>query len=208
MPDLADKRKAALDELTREEIRKAANRVIAAHGMVGMTVALVAEEAGLAKGTLYNYFEDKNDLIFYVIMKSFEPLVDRLEEVADADLPPVEQLARAVQTVLGGFAGQQHLITMAVQSRATVDPAKAMPEMQKMRARMERAFARIIKRGMDRGAYRPGDPDAVARLLIAAVNGLVHPRVFRATEGSVEEEAAHLVDVFLNGIAAPKKGKT
>ena len=139
-------------------------------------------------------------------MKAFEPIADQMEEVADSDVPPVEQLARAAQTVLSGFAGQQHLIIMAVQSRTAVDPARAMPEMQRMRARMERSCTRIVKRGMDLGAFRAGDAAAVARLFLAAVNGLVHPRVFVSAESSVEDEARGLMDVFLHGIAAPQEG--
>jgi AcrR family transcriptional regulator len=206
MPDLADKRKAALDELTREEICTAATRVISEHGMVGMTMSMVADEAGLAKGTLYNYFQDKNDLIFHVLLKAFEPMADRMEEIADADVPPAEQLARAATAILGSLAGHQHLITMAVQSRTTVDPVRAMPAMMKMRTRLERAFTRVVKRGMDQGSFRAGDPAGIGRLFLATINGLIHPRIFVAPERSVEDEVRELMDVFLNGIATRPDG--
>jgi len=204
--DLADKRKAALDELTREEIRNAAARVIAAHGMTGMTMSMVAEEAGLAKGTLYNYFEDKNDLIFHVIIGAFEPLVEQIDGLVAADIPPVEQLTQVARAMLSGFADKQQLIDMAVQSRTTVDPAKVMPEMRRLRARMERAFTLIFKRGMELGAFRPGDPTGTARVFLATINGLIHPRVFLAPERDIDEEVAELVDILMNGIASRGSG--
>jgi len=201
MPDLANRRKAALDELTREEIREAANRVIAAHSISGLTMSLVAEEAGLAKGTLYNYFEDKNDLVFYVLVKAFEPLIEKLEEVADADMPPVEHLTSAAHAFMSGFAGRQPLIAMAMQARTVIDPARVMPVMKRMRERTERSCTRIIKRGMDQGAFRAGDPTSVARLFLAAINGLLHPRVFAPSQRSLDDEVDELMDVFLHGIA-------
>jgi AcrR family transcriptional regulator len=204
MPDLADRRKAALDELTREEIREAANRVIASHGISGLTMSMVAEEAGLAKGTLYNYFEDKNDLVFYVLVKAFEPLIEKLEEVADADMPPVEHLTSAAHAFMSGFVGRQSLIAMAMQGRTVIDPARVMPVMKRMRERTERSCTRIIKRGMDQGVFRPGDPTSVARLFLAAINGLLHPRVFAPSQRSLDDEVDELMDVFLNGIAARK----
>ena len=47
----------------RDEIIRAAMELIAGHGFHGAPMALVAERAGVAAGTIYRYFESKDDLI-------------------------------------------------------------------------------------------------------------------------------------------------
>lgn len=47
----------------RDEIIRAAMELIAEHGFHGAPMALVAERAGVAAGTIYRYFESKDDLI-------------------------------------------------------------------------------------------------------------------------------------------------
>jgi AcrR family transcriptional regulator len=47
----------------RDEIIRAAMELVAAHGFHGAPMALVAERAGVAAGTIYRYFESKDDLI-------------------------------------------------------------------------------------------------------------------------------------------------
>lgn len=45
----------------RDEIIRAAKELIAEHGFHGAPMARVAEEAGVAAGTIYRYFESKDD---------------------------------------------------------------------------------------------------------------------------------------------------
>ncbi|MCM2264852.1 MAG: TetR/AcrR family transcriptional regulator [Desulfuromonadales bacterium] len=47
----------------RDEIIRAAMELIAEHGFHGAPMAAVAEKAGVAAGTIYRYFESKDDLI-------------------------------------------------------------------------------------------------------------------------------------------------
>src|SRR5512134_365560 len=47
----------------RDEIIRAALELIAEHGFHGAPMALVAERAGVAAGTIYRYFAGKDDLI-------------------------------------------------------------------------------------------------------------------------------------------------
>ena len=56
MPKLSATRKELLTTMMKEAIFEAATSVLCAHGVSGMTMDRVAAAAGLAKGSLYNYF--------------------------------------------------------------------------------------------------------------------------------------------------------
>src|SRR5215207_8690588 len=61
-----------LAALRRDHILDAATRVFAAKGFRGATIRDVARQAGVADGTIYNYFDNKDALLF--------GLLDRLNE--------------------------------------------------------------------------------------------------------------------------------
>ena len=57
MARFSKEQKAVLDQLMYKQICEAAIRVIVDYGIEQMTMDKVAENAGVAKGTLYNYFK-------------------------------------------------------------------------------------------------------------------------------------------------------
>ena len=60
---MAESKAALVVRYRRDTIRGATQRVIARHGLRGASMSAIAEEAGVAKGTLYLYFEDRDDLL-------------------------------------------------------------------------------------------------------------------------------------------------
>lgn len=82
---------AQLVAARRTQILDAATRVFASKGFNRATIRDVARDAGVADGTIYNYFANKTDLLF--------GLLDRLN---DTERRP-ESLAQVVDTSLAGF---------------------------------------------------------------------------------------------------------
>src|SRR5207244_13504998 len=65
-----------------QSIQDAAMRVIARKGMAAATMQEIADEAGVAKGTIYLYFRDRDDLV----EKAFESAMNELHERVDEAL--------------------------------------------------------------------------------------------------------------------------
>src|SRR5690242_388082 len=59
----AKRLRSQLREAVRAEILDAAEQLIAEHGLHGAPLAAIAKQAGVAVGTLYNYFADRDALI-------------------------------------------------------------------------------------------------------------------------------------------------
>src|SRR3954452_24981323 len=84
-----------VQEFRIQSIQEATLRVIARKGMSAATMQEIAEEAGVAKGTLYLYFRDRNELV----EKTFENAIQQLHAKVDAALAealPFEEKLRAV----------------------------------------------------------------------------------------------------------------
>src|SRR6266540_6569888 len=87
-------------EFRIREILEAACRVVARYGFQGATVDRVAEEAQVAKGTIYLYFRNKDELLQAAVEQGIENFTSQLRtevaEVAD----PLEKLRRLVEASL------------------------------------------------------------------------------------------------------------
>jgi TetR/AcrR family fatty acid metabolism transcriptional regulator len=83
----------------RERILGAAERIFARHGFYAAKVADVAKEAGVADGTIYLYFKNKDDLLISLFERRMQQLNESLR-AAVAGKPPREQLRAFIRTYL------------------------------------------------------------------------------------------------------------
>lgn len=81
------------------DILEAAVRVLAREGAHKFTTVRVAEEAGVSVGSLYQYFPNKESILFRLQLDEWNDTGDLLFEIlSDARHPPLERLRRAVRT--------------------------------------------------------------------------------------------------------------
>lgn len=76
MPKIVD------HDLQRDNFAKAAIRLIARDGFEGMTMRAVAAESGLSYGSLFHYFDSKDDLLMYAVHLSTSQQTRRVNEYA------------------------------------------------------------------------------------------------------------------------------
>src|ERR1700690_3555224 len=83
----------------RARILSAAERIFARHGFFAAKVSDVAKEAGVADGTIYLYFKNKDDLLISVFERRMHEVNERLR-AAIAGKPPREQLRAFIRMYL------------------------------------------------------------------------------------------------------------
>src|SRR5262245_51987950 len=88
-------------EARRRAILEAALVEFAAHGFAAARLDDVARRAGIAKGTLYLYFADKEALFEALVQGAIRPLIDNLQQVAALPDVPTRQVLRLM---FGTFA--------------------------------------------------------------------------------------------------------
>ncbi len=70
---------------TVEAIHEAVIQVLIADGLARLTTTRVAERAGVSVGTLYQYFPNKEALLFAILQQHFEEMADAIEHVGKHD---------------------------------------------------------------------------------------------------------------------------
>ena len=72
---MVETKRELVEEFRRDAMLKATRHLIARHGLAGASMQAIADEAGVAKGTLYLYIEDRDDLIEQAVGRVFDELV-------------------------------------------------------------------------------------------------------------------------------------
>lgn len=105
----AGRRKQALRTQLREAVRAtildAAEELIAAKGLLGASLAMIAKRAGVAVGTLYNYFDDRDAMVRALFETRRAAVRPKLLAAfaAGADQPFEPRLRRFMRELLGVF---------------------------------------------------------------------------------------------------------
>jgi AcrR family transcriptional regulator len=166
----------------------------------------IAEEAGVAKGTIYLYFRDRDELV----EKTFETAIGELHKRIDAALEsdgPFAQRLRAVITAKLAFFNENreffrlyHTLRMP-EGSATQQRRQKRTCQPQYRARVDRLAAHL-KSAMDAGEVRPLDPKRLALFLIETSTAIVLERLSEDAPPPESDDVELIVSTLLSGIAA------
>lgn len=95
----AEKKQQYIEETVRNSIYEAALQVLEEKGADGLTISSVAKTAGMATGTVYNYFKDKVDLIHYIHDKTHNDFMDILRPIVESDISAKEKLRQVLRKI-------------------------------------------------------------------------------------------------------------
>jgi TetR/AcrR family transcriptional regulator len=199
MPRLSTTRKELLTAMMKDAIYEAAISVLAEHGVEGMTMDRVAAAANVAKGSLYSYFEGKQDLLQFVHAKTIDPIIEAIDGVIRAEMPATAKLEAILHIVFDQLAKLHALFSLLAKDdavRVLLEPSR--------RTTHEIAvgqYALIFRQGIDEGVFRPFDPMQLAEMFFGAMTELWHRSLasgeFRQTDLLIDT----LLSVFVHGVA-------
>lgn len=90
-------------------IMDAAIKVIAENGFHGSPVSKVAKEAGVAEGTIYLYFKNKEDILISIFTEMVEQYVRRAEEEINQKRSPEQKLLTLIELHFKQFVNNPYL---------------------------------------------------------------------------------------------------
>jgi len=197
-----------VQEFRVQSIQEAAIRVISRKGMASATMQEIAEEAGVAKGTIYLYFRDREELVEKTFETSIGELHKRIDAALDAEGPFAQRL-RAVITAKLSFFNENREFFRLYQTLRMPEGSASQQRRQKRtcqpqyRTRVEK-LAAVLKLAMEAGEVRPLDPKRLALFLIETSTAIVLERLSEEAPPPESEDVELIVSTLLCGIAIPK----
>jgi AcrR family transcriptional regulator len=157
------------------EILNAALDVFAARGFAAAKLDEVAARAGVSKGTLYLYFENKEELFRSVVRDLLLPNVAMAERRIAAHKGSAAELLRILVMTFGRTIAESKLgaIPKLVIAEATTFPDLARFYYEEVIKRGMRAMGGLLERGVAAGEFRPITPELFLPLLMGPLLVLV-----------------------------------
>ena len=196
----AKKQKGSVPE-KRDRILKAAIQVFAKNGFYATRVSEIAKAAGVADGTIYLYFKNKDDVLITIFEEGIERLLRILREVADSEDTFENRISRIIELQLGLLEEQRDLaevITVNLRQSSRLLKQYATP----LFMQYIDVIAGVVRDGQNEGAFRKDlNPRIVARSLFGALDAIL--LTWALGEGdppALRKAATHCASLFLEGL--------
>jgi TetR/AcrR family fatty acid metabolism transcriptional regulator len=195
----ANKRKRAPGK--RDRILKAAIKVFAKNGFYATRVSDIAKTAGVADGTIYLYFKNKDDVLITIFEEGIGRLLSILREVAESEEPFEDRIRRIIELQLGLMEEQRDLaevITVNLRQSSRLLKQYAAP----LFMQYIDVIAGVVREGQEDGAFRRDlNARVVARSLFGAIDAIL--LTWALGEGdprALRKAATHCASLFLEGL--------
>jgi len=189
----------------RQRILEAATKVFARKGYFAARVADVAQRAGIADGTIYLYFRNKEDILVSLFDEVMEEHIAKgRAELRALDGTPAKLHAIAVHHLR--LLGENHDLAVVFQ----VELRQSTKFMERFTASWFKDYLEllngIIEEGQKDGSLRPDLPrKVVAKAFFGALDEMVTSWILRRKDYDLGQLATPVVDLFLRGAQASVK---
>jgi TetR/AcrR family fatty acid metabolism transcriptional regulator len=183
-----------------ELILDAALKVIAEYGFHGSRISLIAKEAGVADGTIYLYFKNKEDILVSLFQERLGNLVTRVEN----SIEPTDTAAEALSKVV-------HIHFYELENNINLAHVTQIELRQNSRALRSaigivikpyiKLLERLIRKGMANGEFRTDLDVRITRLLIfGALDEVVTSWLISGRKYPLTTQAEKTIEFFLQGL--------
>jgi AcrR family transcriptional regulator len=172
-PGRRELRRLLSQDVSRSQLLDAAEEVFGRKGFHETTLKEVAELAEFSVGSVYSFFDSKDDLFRQIFVRRGEEFLPGMHEILDDGGDPVDQLHRLVDFEVGFFRQHPRFGRLYLRySSATMLSADREIDLV-MEDRYQEAMAlqaHLFARGQAGGVLRDGDPDVLARLFSGVIS--------------------------------------
>jgi AcrR family transcriptional regulator len=174
-----------------------AARVFARQGYDQTSVPQLADELGLAAGSLYHYFGSKEQLLIAICDQLMDPLLDEARAITASDDDAATQLQALVGLWVAHVIERRNHMLVFQQERHVIDHGDQWRNVRDRRKEFERLVESVLERVHRDGETRLAD----ARLSLAALLGMVnHTAQWYRPRGRLS--AAEIADGYVELIVA------
>jgi TetR/AcrR family transcriptional regulator len=167
-----EQRRQQHHELSRAQLLDAAEEVFGRKGFHETTLKEVAELAEFSVGSVYSFFDNKDDLFRQIFVRRGEEFMAGLRSVLVPDDDPAEQLRTLVDFEVGFFRKHPHFGLLYLQHSSATMPSNERQVDAAVAGNYDEAMhlqAELFARGQAGGQLRGGDPEVLSRLLSGLV---------------------------------------
>ena len=185
-----------------QQIIEAAVRVFARKGYYHSRVADIAREAGIAAGTIYLYFETKDDILVTLFRSKMAEFVAGLRKAIAGENDPVAKVRRLIRMhfeMLEGNPALAEVVQVELRQGQKFFRGASAHEVSSYFA----LLGGVLEEGVAQGRFRPDLPVKVAtKALFGAMDQMATSWVLGKRGYRLADTAPAVADIFLQGLSA------
>ena len=191
-----------------QRILDAAISVFAEQGFFQSTIAQIAKEAGVADGTIYLYFKNKDDILVQFYQYKTRQIFERFREAVDKPASAEEKLRCLIRVHLQEFQKDRN---MAIVYQAETHQNRTLGnELIKEMSKMYRdLISEVVELGQEEGTIRRDlYMGLVKRFINGAVDEVINSWIHSGGKYDLVTMADPLVDLFIRGIGVNRHSQS
>lgn len=180
--------------LRKDFIARKAGELFARSSYDATTVEDIARHAEFGKGTIYQYFSSKLEILSYLLEKSLIELQKELEIIAqNYPQPTGEEIITALENVIEAYYSylerHAHLLNALKNQPGTPEKSKIIRAVHQQHDSIFRLWLPLVEQGIKEGKLVNADPMDLALAIINVVRGFGLRRFFAPTNGNAESNS-------------------
>ena len=187
-----------------QQILTAAIKVFADRGFSQSTISQIAHEAGVADGTIYLYFKNKDDILVQFYERMTDHVSSHFWEAVEEGQTAIEKLQNLIRAHLEVFQSQPNgaIVYQSethLQWRLVQEPTRQMSKMYR------EVISKLVAMGQKEGTIRTDIyVGLVKRLINGAVEEVINTWIHTGMDHDLASMAEPLVDLFLRGVGTER----
>ncbi len=191
-----------------QQIIEAAVRVFARKGYYSARVSDIAREAGIAAGTIYLYFDTKQEILITLFREKMAEFVSALRKSIAEESDPVAKVKRLVRLHFEILEGNPELAEVVQVELRQGQKFFRGPATQEI-ATYFALIGSVLEEGVAAGAFRPDLAVKVAtKMLFGAMDQMATSWVLGKRGYRLVDTAESVADLFLQGAANTRRATT
>ncbi len=186
----------------REKLVQAAIPVFAKHGFRETKMSDIAIKADVGKGTLYEYFDSKDELFLNTFKVWFSYFTEQMQDIVSREKNPHKQLLVFFQQLFATIEqyGVTYFIFFDFWSELTRNPLLNKQEIVNVYQSLRELFSSALEEGVELKVFKPIDCMAAGATLLAISDGLLVQWLIDESAFSIEEVGVSSIKSYLDSI--------
>jgi AcrR family transcriptional regulator len=187
---------------SEDAILNAAEGLISINGYAGFSMRELAEASGLAKGTIYHHFRDKQDVYTHVMERQMLSLQAAVAQAAAGHTDPVNGLRAVIETYFTVVSKRRNNILATLRDNKDAQ-VQLHTLAEKHRDGFLQPIADLVRQGIAAGSFRPVDVEMTVISLLGMMNAFVTHRLLLDQVDLDQHMVDHTLGLLLLGINTP-----
>lgn len=190
----------------KQQIIQAAMQVFSEKGVVNTKMIDIAKAAGIGKGTIYEYFKNKDDIFINLFEMFFSQIEQEIVLILGKNTHPTEKLKQFVSLTVNSLFNKNSnfaeimLDIWAEGIRERKEKINQILDLRKIYSEYRNIISKILQDGIDKGCFKTMDTTLAASLFIGSLDGIMLQWLIQKDLFDLTTLTDNIISIFVSGI--------